>query len=51
MIGNIQVVNVYTGRVDPDYWHSGGRIVTPYAQGYDAKKVWTVAAFCHAGVL
>jgi len=40
MIENIQVVNVYTGRVESGaIGVQGGRIVTPHASGYRAKKV------------
>lgn len=40
LIENVQVVNVYTGRVEPGaIGIQGGRIVTPYAKGYRAKKV------------
>ncbi len=40
LIENVQVVNVYTGRVEPGaIGIVDGRIVTPYAQGYDAERV------------
>lgn len=40
LINNIQVVNVYTGRIEPGaIGIQGGRIVTPYADGYDARKI------------
>ena len=39
LIGNVQVVNVYTGRVEPGaIGISGERIVTPYASGYRTKQ-------------
>ncbi|MFZ5912570.1 MAG: adenine deaminase [Chloroflexota bacterium] len=39
LIENVQVVNVYTGKVEPGaIGIQGGRIVTPYASGYKAKK-------------
>ena len=37
LIENVQVVNVYTGRVEPGVLGiKNGRIITPYAEGYDA---------------
>ena len=40
LIGNVQVVNVYTGKVELGaIGISGGRIVTPYASGYQAKEI------------
>lgn len=40
LIENVQVVNVYTGRVDAGaIGIQGGRIVTSYAQGYQAKEI------------
>jgi adenine deaminase len=40
LIKNVQVVNVYTGRVEPGaIGIQGGRIVTPYANGCQAKKI------------
>ncbi len=40
MIKNVQVVNVYTGRVEPGaIGIIDGRIVTPYAFDYEAEKV------------
>jgi adenine deaminase len=40
LIENVQVVNVYTGRVEPGaIGIQGGRIVTPYANGYQARQV------------
>ncbi|MFZ5820025.1 MAG: adenine deaminase [Chloroflexota bacterium] len=39
LIENVQVVNVHTGKVEPGaIGIQGGRIVTPYASGYEAKK-------------
>ena len=40
LIGNVRVVNVYTGRIEPGaIGIKGGRIVTPYASGYQAKEI------------
>ncbi len=40
LIDNVQVVNVYTERIEPGaVGIVNGRIVTPYAQDYDAQKV------------
>lgn len=40
LIDNIQIVNVYTGRIEAGaIGIVDGRIVTPYAQGYEAKQV------------
>lgn len=40
LINNVQVVNVYTGRVEPGaIGIVDGRIVSPYAQEYDAQRV------------
>jgi len=40
LIENVQVVNVYTGQVASGALGiQGGRIVTPYAKGYKAKKI------------
>lgn len=40
IIDNVQVVNVYTGRVEPgSIGILDGHVITPQAQGYDAVKV------------
>ena len=40
VIDNVQVVNVYTGRIETGaIGILDGRVVTPYAQGYDAEKL------------
>ncbi|RPH59287.1 MAG: adenine deaminase, partial [Chloroflexi bacterium] len=40
LIENVQVVNVYTGKVEPGaIGIQGGRIVTSYAKGYRAKNI------------
>jgi adenine deaminase len=39
-IDHVQVVNVYTGSIDPGCLGiKGGRIVTPYAEGYQALEI------------
>jgi adenine deaminase len=41
LIDNVQAVNVYTGKIEPGaIGILEGRVVTPYAQGYEARQVF-----------
>ena len=41
LIDNVQVVNVYTGKIEPGaIGILDGRVITPFAQGYESDKAF-----------